>query len=502
MTSLSKSALCRSLAGALIVLAGCANPQDAAVVSRPKALPVRNLTSFSESLHCMDNLLAQFGVSGIIITSAGLPDATGEIKAGTKDMLISAISRMSVRSGAFKFVDFDSTETDVNNLQNLVGFTDTFRVPNYYIRGAVTQLDEGVIADSSGASVAGSAFSLGFSADQVTSVVSLDLNIGDLINRQIMAGMSAHNSISVTRTSKAGDAGGRIDTYGTFFNIALNRAEGMHAAVRNLIELSTIEVLGKLTQVPYWRCLQIEQTNPAVEAEAREWFDDMSSREQIVFVQRALASQGLYAAPITGELDPATKGAVARYQADNGLLADGRINFDLYASLIHQDLALGRQPDPRFGASAQDAAAQLRPNPLTLTLATPKGAKPIYQVNQSLDLTAIASQDSYVYCFYQDGGGTVTRIFPNQFQPDAHVIAGRSVAIPGEARFEIVFERRGTEGVACLASLVELGLRLPPAFKTADLKPIPVHSLDEVAEAYRKLDGVGLVETRLPIQVQ
>ena len=418
----------------------------------------------------MDNLLAQFGVQGIVITSAGLPDATGEIQTGTKDMLISAISRMSVRSGAFKFVDFDATETDVNNLQNLVGFTDEFRVPNYYIRGAITQLDEGVIANSSGASVAGSAFSLGFSADQVTSVVSLDMNVGDLISRQIMAGMSAHNSISVTRTSKAGDAGGRIDTYGLFFNIALNRAEGMHAAVRNLVELSTIEVLGKLTQVPYWRCLQIEQTNPAVEAEARQWFEDMSAREQVVFVQRALASQGLYDAPITGELDPATKGAVARYQADNGLLADGRINFDVYASLIHQDLALGRQPDPQFGASAQAAAARVRPNPLTLTLATPHGGNPVYQVNQSLELTAIASQDSYVYCYYQDGGGTVTRIFPNQFQPDAHVIAGRSVAIPGEARFEIVFERPGAEAVACLASPAELGLRLPPPLKTADLR--------------------------------
>jgi peptidoglycan hydrolase-like protein with peptidoglycan-binding domain/curli biogenesis system outer membrane secretion channel CsgG len=503
MTGLIKSAACRSLVGALVLLAGCASPKDAPVVSRPKTLPVRNFTSFSESLRCMDNLLAQFGIKGIVITSAGLPDATGEIQTGTKDMLISAISRMSVRSGAFKFVDFDATETDVNNLQGLVGFTDEFRVPNYYIRGAITQLDEGVIADSTGASVAGSAFSLGFSADQVTSVVSLDMNIGDLITRQIQPGMSAHNSISVTRTSKAGDAGGRIDTYGLFFNIALNRAEGMHAAVRNLVELSTIEVLGKLTQVPYWRCLQIDQTNPAVEAQAREWFDDMSAREQVVFVQRALASQGLYDAPITGELDPATKGAVARYQADNGLLADGRIDFDVYASLIHQDLALGRQPDPLFGESAQAAAAQLRPNPLTLTLATPNGAHPVYQVNQSLDLTAIVSQDSYVYCYYQDGGGAVTRIFPNQFQPDAHVIAGRPLKVPGEARFDIVFDRpHAHEAVACLASPAELGLRLPPTLKTPDLKPMPVKSLDEVVAAYHRLDGAGVVENRLPIQVQ
>jgi peptidoglycan hydrolase-like protein with peptidoglycan-binding domain/curli biogenesis system outer membrane secretion channel CsgG len=502
MTDVNQSAARRSLAGVLLLLAGCASPADAPVISRPKTLPVRNFTSFSSALQCMDNLLARFGVQNIVITSAGLPDATGEINTGTKDMLISAISRMSVRSGAFRFVDFDATETDVHNLQSLVGFTDDFRVPNYYIRGAVTQLDEGVIADNAGASVAGSAFNLGYNADQVVSVVSLDMNIGDLVTRQIQAGLSAHNSISVTRTGKAGDAGGEINSYGLFFNVSLNRSEGMHAAVRSLVELSTIEVLGKLAKVPYWRCLQIEQTNPVVEAQARDWFDAMSAREQVVFVQRALASQGLYDAPVTGELDPATKGAVARYQGDNGLLADGRVNFDLYASLIHQDLALGRQPDPYFSLSAQEAAARVRPNPLTLTLATPNGANPVYRVDQSLELTAIASQDSYVYCYYQDGGGTVTRIFPNQFEPDAHVIAGRPLAIPGAARFDIVFDRSGArEAVACLASAAEVGLRLPPPLKTPDLQPMPVGSLDEVVAAYRALDGV-LAEARLPIRVQ
>jgi peptidoglycan hydrolase-like protein with peptidoglycan-binding domain/curli biogenesis system outer membrane secretion channel CsgG len=490
------------LAGALL-LAGCAAPEDAPAISRPKTMPVRNFTSFSPALTCMDNLFTRFGINGIVITSAGLPDATGEVRTGTKDMLISAVSAMSVRSGAFKFVDFDQQEVDVHSLQSLVGFTEDFRVPNYYIRGAITQLDEGVIADSGGASIASPGFSLGFNQDKVVSVVSLDMNIGNLITRQIQPGMSAHNSISVTRNTKVGDAGGTIQTYGLFFNLALNRAEGMHAAVRNLVELSTIEVLGKLAEVPYWRCLQIEQTNPAVEAQARAWFTDMSEREPIVFVQRALASQGLYDAPITGERDETTKGAVARYQADNGLIADGRINYDLYASLIQEDLALGRQPNPTFGQPVQASAAALRPNPLTLTLATPSGSSPVYQVNQSLELTAIASQDSYVYCYYQDGGGSITRIYPNQFQPDAYMVAGRALAIPGQAGFDIVFDRQGaSEQVLCLASPSEVGVRLPPQLQTPDLAPMPVRSLDELVTAYRQVDSNQLVEARLPIRVQ
>jgi len=486
----------------LASLLGCASPQDAPVISRPKSLPVVNITSFSESMRCMDNLFAQFGVREIIITSAGLPDATGEITTGTKDMLISAISRMSVRSNAFRFVDFDQTEADINALQSVVGFTDDFLLPNYYIRGAITQLDEGIIADNVGASIAGPTFNLGAVKDSIVSVVSLDMNIGDLMTRQIQPGMSAHNSISVARSTTGGDAGGRINTYGLQFNIAINRSEGMHAAVRSLVELSTIETLGKLAQVPYWRCLAIEQTNPAVVAQAREWFEDMSAREQAVFVQRALASKGYYDAPVTGELDAATKGAIGRYQADNDLLADGRINFDLYASLISQDLALGRQPDPAFGETREAAARQVRPNPLNLLLATPKGTQPSYRLNEALEMTVVASQDAYLYCYYQDGKGAIARVYPNQFQPDPYLTAGQPVRIPGEqAGFEIVLDWPGaSEEVVCLASPKELGLALPAQLKTPDLTPMPVASLDEVVSTYRRLDG-RLVEARLPIRV-
>jgi peptidoglycan hydrolase-like protein with peptidoglycan-binding domain/curli biogenesis system outer membrane secretion channel CsgG len=487
------------LVGCLALLAGCATPEEAPVIAQPKTLPVRNLTSFSESLRCMDNLFAQFGVRDVAITSAGLPDATGEISAGTKDMLISAISRMSVKSNAFRFVDFDQNEFDVNALQGLIGFTDDFIVPNYYIRGAITQLDEGVVADNVGASVAGPEFTAGFSADSVVSVVSMDLNLGDLVTRQIMPGMSAHNSISVTRTGRAGDAGGQIESYGLFFNLSLNRAEGMHAAVRSLIELSTIETLGKLAKVPYWRCLAIEQTNPAVVAQARGWFADMSAREQVVFVQRALASRGYYEAPVTAELDGSTRGAIARYQEEKGLIADGRISFDLYASLINQDLSLGREPDPL----QVNGGAPIRPNPLTLTLATPGGTSPTYRLNQPLEMTVIASQDAYLYCYYQDAKGGIARIFPNQFQPDPYVQAGRAVDIPGQdAGFDIVFDQVGArEEVACLASPRELGLNLPAELKTADLRPMPVESLDDLIEAFRRLDRVTLIEARLPIRV-
>jgi hypothetical protein len=55
--------------------------------------------------------------------------------------------------------------------------------------------------------------------------------------------------------------------------------------------------------------------------------------------------------------------------------------------------------------------------------------------------------------------------------------------------------------VACLASPRELGLNLPAELKTADLRPMPVESLDDLIEAFRRLDRVTLIEARLPIRV-
>lgn len=486
---------------ALAMVSGCvtAAPERAYEVRQPKTEVVRTFTNFSDSLVCMDDLLAKFGVRDIVITSDGIPDATAKVSVGTKDMLISAISRMSVRSGAFTFVDFDQRQEDVANLQQLVGFTDDFRVPSYYIRGAITQLDEGVIAESVGGSLAFTNLSLGASKDQVVSVISTDMNVGKLATRQIMPGISSNNSIVVRRSGVGGDVGATIQKVGLSFNIAINNQEGMHQATRTLIELSAIEIAGKLTKVPYWRCLQIEQTNPAIDAEARGWYNSMSSKERTVFVQRALSAKGEYRGPISGKADNSTRTAIGRYQAGHGQIANGRINYDLYKSLISEDLAFGKRPTP----VAQPVKEASKPAPLRVTMTTPKGLSPTYRVREALAMTVTTSQDAYLYCYYSDAGGTVARIFPNKFTPDSYVTANRPTSIPGKnARFGIVFDKPGaTEEVLCVASEREAGLRLPDRLKQQDLAPLPVSSLDEMVQAYRQTGAKRVADARLSIKV-
>ncbi len=54
----------------------------------------------------------------------------------------------------------------------------------------------------------------------------------------------------------AGDLGGRIKKAGVFLNFSFDRSEGTHQAIRTLLQLNSIEVLGKLAKVPYTQCLQ------------------------------------------------------------------------------------------------------------------------------------------------------------------------------------------------------------------------------------------------------
>ena len=534
MFCLTKSKYLKSFAATIgfLTLAGCAtNPQEAINIAKPKTLPARNLTNFSDSLRCMDQLFLQFSRRGMVITSAGIPDETAVISAGTKDMLISAISRMSRKSEAFTFVDYDATQTDVHSLQGLAGFSEDFVIPDFYIRGAITQLDGAIVEEAVSASVDYDAgFGLpeettetkrkgisraGFSAsaDQIVSVVSLDLNIGDLVTRQIISGMSAHNSIAVAQNTIQGGLGGQISKLGASFNVSLGKAEGLHQAVRTLIELSAIEVLGKLAEVPFWRCLQVDHTNPAVVAEAKAWFDGMSRAEKIAFVQGALSKQGIHRAGETGVIDAATKDAIAHYQAQNDLIADGRINFDLYASLLNQGswqnvpkavqsatirAVETNDIEPAVAAEQEEAVA-----PLILSLVSDE-SDGTYEVDRELHFYASVNRDAHIYCYYADAFGNVARVFPNQFQQESFRPAGVSVAIPDEnAGFDIILDHAGAdERVACLASTEDLITRLPEALQLPDLMPIPNRSIDDIVDAYRDLDQDGVVLSRLDLKVR
>jgi Domain of unknown function (DUF4384) len=511
MTSRARFSLPKRQAAAvtalLTMLSACQpRPETAYDVAQPRTPAVRNIGNFNEALRCMDDMFLTQGKKDIFITTAGIPDATGLISAGTKEMFITAVSRMSAKSNAFRFVDYDPTQLDVQVLSEMVGLHDDFVAPNYYVRGAVTQLDSNVLQSQASAGVSIPYLDLAVNGNQIVSVVSLDLNVGKLITRQILPGISASNSIAVVQSGKGADAGGLIGKAGVSLSVSLDKSEGFHQAVRNLIELSTIEVLGKLTRVPYWQCLSIESTNPNFRTEARGWFDTMGETERDSFVSAALVRTG-YLQSASGGRTTELSDAVARYQADNDLVPNGRVDFDLYYRLLANEArhpntgVAGTTPVAVTPVTAVVAAA---PEPPRLTLSSPRGPQPKYHVGDTLVMTVQPARDAYVYCYYQDATATVARIFPNRFQPDPFLRAGTQIEIPpaGRGSFAIRFDKPGgNETVACLGADREVGLRISDRLKARDLEPLPVSGLDEVAMRFREVPGAQVTDARLSVEV-
>ncbi len=464
----------------------------------PKTPAIKTVTSFSQALRCMDELFLAYGKSGIVITSTGIPDETGKVRTGTKEMLITAVAKMTVKSNAFEFIDFHGGGDDLARLFDAKG-ANAMKIPDYYIRGSITQMDDNSVRKNSGGGLAASFFDFGLSSDVSYDLISMDMSIGDAASRKILPQTSTSNTMVITKTGKSAEAGAKIGKVGFAFNMDFSRSEGLGATTRTLIELGMIETLGKFTQVPYWRCLDADITNPVIREQALETFDTLKDSERISFIQRKLGgSMKRYAGPIDGRMNDALKDAILEYQAQNNLIADGRINFDLYANLlddIQNALAYVPSTPPAKSAapfapvaglppSAASVAPQVSsPASFRVNLESDKGSKPTYKIGDLLNMSLSLSGDGTVYCYYEDTNRSVARIFPNQFFGNPTLRSGSTVRLPSGG-FKIRFDQAGRERVACIGADRELVV--PPALKGAkDLSPLPVRSLDEVVSQYR-----------------
>ena len=468
----------------------------------PKTPAIKTVTNFNQALRCMDELFLAYGKNGIVITSTGIPDETGKVRTGTKEMLITAIAKMTVKSNAFEFIDFHGGGDDLARLFDTKG-QNLMKIPDYYIRGSITQMDDNTIRKSSGFGLAASFFDFGLSADMAYDLISMDMSIGDAATRKILPQTSTSNTMVIMKTGKSGEAGGKLGKVGFSFNLDFSRSEGLGATTRTLLELGMIETLGKFTQVPYWRCLDADITNPVIREQALETFDTLKDNEKITFVQRKLGgSMQRYKGPIDGKMSDALKDAILEYQAQNNLVADGRVNFDLYASLLddvqNQLAYVPGTPAAKSGGASSYAAPAVpaapppqAAAPFRINLSSDKGDRPSYKVGEFLNMSLSLTGDGTVYCYYEDTSRQVARIFPNQFSGNPTLRAGSTIRLPSGG-FKIRFDQAGKERVACIGADREVVV--PNSLKgVRDLTPLPVRSLDEVINQYRQGNPAAVV---------
>jgi len=478
----------------------------AATAAGAKTPAIKTVTNFTQALRCMDELFLGYGKQGIVITSAGIPDETGKVKTGTKEMLITAISRMTRKSNAFEFIDFHSQGDDLKNLFDSMG-DQSRKMPDYYIRGSITQMDDNSVKKSQGWGISLPFLDFGSSKDESFDLVSMDMSVGEAATRKIIAETSTSNSMVIIKGGKSTEAGGKLGKVGLSFNLDLSRSEGLGASTRALLELGMIEMLGKFTQVPYWRCLDADITNPLIRDQAREIFDTLLDKDRIQFVQRKLGgTMNRYKGPMDGKMNDDLKRAVAEYQSQAGLIADGTINFDTYASLLDdvQNMlaaipttppASSYRPSTTSAVAAPPPVAATTPatasgTPFRVNLQSERGVKPTYKVGEFLNLNLSLNSQGTAYCYYEDTSRNTARIFPNQFRADSSLKAGGSTTLPSGG-FKIQFDKPGRERVACIGADREL--LIPSSVRGApDLRPLG-RALDDIVNQFKQINPAATV---------
>ena len=534
---------CRSLAAmtciaAAVSLAGCAAPANvrndaqfqsyASVAERPVVRPVRSVSSFSPSLMCMDRLFREAQLPTTLIASKQIPDFSTRVAVATKDMIITALSQMSRLSNAFRYVDYEvdiARQDTVQNLTTILLNNNQIQLqrPALYISGAIAFVDQNVLNNRVDIGTSSSRLDTGLSNNRNATIIGLELHLGDFRSRTLIPGLDSANEVIIGNGGQGLDLAGRIGNYGVQFNVGRDYTQGTGAAVRTLVELATIELVGKWARVPYWQCLTLEQTNPNFQRQMRDWYDEGSPLVYNKLVQRSLISQGYLinnGAPMD-ENNPEFVAALGKFQADTGIVVSGAVDFETYERALRDFVALDAQgqmvrvgwsptnPSPTgLNTALPLRAAQL---PAAIRPVAPYGTTPpartidmqienvlvgrtAFEVGEQIFVSAALSRASHMYCFLHEAGGTVMRLLPNSTNPSSLTGAGLAVRIPDWMSpmpgFIMDPTSAGTERVGCFATDEDVTAKLPTQLAAPALAAIPgVASLDAVNDAFVKTLG-------------
>jgi hypothetical protein len=348
-----------ALAATLTALAGCQTlevkqptiDQTNEIRKGPEDRPQRSITGFSHALRCMDTLLLDYGVRDITMLTEEISDETKKLNAGTRDMLISSVSDMSRRSRAVRLVAFGKdTANVISYLASAQSAAAYQAIPLYDIKGSVSQFDENLVKNQKDLGIGFAPFiNIGAAKDAGSSMLALDLSVLTTSDMAVLAGVTSRNSVMILKQGSGIDGDAAYHKFGINYSMNLAKAEGQTQALRGLVELAAVELIGKLTKTPYWSCLGV--TDPKKNDETRlemfDWYHAMASTriELIAYFQNQLRRRAFYDGPIDGEFNPAIDEAIANYRAALGLSREAVLNEEFFYAFLAADHTKIKRPD-------------------------------------------------------------------------------------------------------------------------------------------------------------
>jgi hypothetical protein len=378
--------------------------------------PTRVMTNFSTALRCMDRQLADFGIRDLRVMVEDLNDKTAKVPAGATDMFISAISQMTTRSQALKFKAFGDDTKNLSAFLRQAGTKGPYQpenLPDYVIRGSISQFDDNIVKKNVdlGASLGDAKttfLSAGFTRSATGRELGMDLSVIRSADLSLVPGVTSRNSMFLMSTGTGLDTEAGYKKLGVNFLTSLSKMEGNSRALRNLIELSAIELVGRLVRVPYWRCLDVPNDNTEVNAEIEDWHEGLWSGgapEVFAFYQHQLNVLGMLPKYERGKPDEDFKFALRIYKKALGLKPSGSVNLELFKAHLTADrTALWKTIEPLYKAELRER--------LMVKVSVVEPAP--FKRGQMVNLSVAPNIPSYTSCFIMDENNEIFRIWSTE----------------------------------------------------------------------------------------
>ena len=445
--------------------------------SLPNSLPEAKITEFSRAIQDLGLMSLVYGTPKMHIMAKQVFDNTGtslptqaEIPGEITEMVKSTLNGIG---GAVTFIPYDP-EFVANNINTGYSGFEAKLIPDVVVSGGITEFDRALATRGKSTDVGLDAeidkVELGFeygTLDQNSlASITLDFNLVDFQTFSGIPRIQAVNNIKVYKALAEDSLGFSISGGAIGFDLGfkgtVKKVQGRHAAVRLLVQLSLLQVMGKYLKLPYWRLLPGGQPDPVVLDQITADYYAMDQRERTLKVQEYLILSG-YPVRSTGVLDTDTKAALKAFNA-NG--PGGQITEATYVAL-YSSVPITRQAQSRRNLlryveptataaeppkSPEPVGAQERialptssdkstPEPLrtearkNLTTSSDNQLRlwtnaSSYRIGDAMTLFFEVSAPMHVRVLSVSSAGEIATLFPNEYQPQDVVEPGRSYAMP------------------------------------------------------------------------
>jgi hypothetical protein len=475
--------------------------------SNPTDRTQRNITNFTPALRCMDDMMFARGTRDVSVMMEEFRDATQRVPVSARDMMTSAMSDMTRRSRGVRLSLFGSDQQNLAQLLQQAQKTNAFGViPQYNIRGTISQFDDSIskTGASVGVSVVEKLFGVRGGVETKFSVIGLDAAVVDTNSLSLIPGVSSKNTtVLASRDASAADGQARLENpgIGLVFSFNTARSDGPAQAARNMVELATLELVGKLIRAPYWQCLGVPDSDTEIQREMEDWFLAMDETERVQFFKESMREKRYYDGAIDGKSDAAFVAALKSYRKALGLAEAGSIDLSFFKAFVTSAVPKGPLTPPRKTAGDETlktapatpvvpiapALAAASPPPMSVSLSAPASGA----ARRVTTLGISVSQPGYVYCYTRDPvTQQIQRIFPNRFAKDPRVESGKRLVLPGTGKFVL----NPAAEYACLHAPREVYGDLPPPLRWGDFEDIKLSNFEDIRVQFSESAG-------LPVQM-